>query len=491
MGAYLSRRALLRAGLLGGLLGACAPRRLPEVAVGEKPRARVPRKIIVVGAGLSGLSAAYELKAAGHEVTVLEARLRAGGRVWTVRDFSDGLYAEAGATFLPDHHAFTMKYVKEFGLELIPSIPRHSSSVFYLRGQRIVTETEPADWPLELTAEERKLGLDGMREKYFASVLPEVGQPDEPQWPPDSLRKYDNMSLTELLRSRGASPAAITLMGLNEFDSFGGDGGGDFSALDALRDAALALPQKHVFRLRGGSDLLPRAFAERLKEHIRYGAPVTRIEQDEQGVRVVYLHRGEPVQLQADRVVCAIPFSVLRDIPVSPRWSPEKERGIRELAHTSVTHVYLQERERFWVELGLSGTGVTDLPLTIFRDATVGQPGPRGIMQAFVTGANARALDALAEPERITTVLEQFEHIFPGMKEHFEGGTSKSWDLDPWARGDYSYFKPGQVTWMMRSFGRAEGRIHFAGDQVSPWVGWMQGALWSGHRAAQEINTLG
>src|SRR6266704_2111499 len=126
------------------------------------PPAASAKRVLIIGAGLSGLVAADELTQAGHDVTILEAQLRPGGRVLTLREpFSDGLYADAGAARIPDNHDLTLHYVKHFGLTLVPFFPNKLSMVYLLGGQRIKcrswTDLDLTQVPLKLTAEERRL----------------------------------------------------------------------------------------------------------------------------------------------------------------------------------------------------------------------------------------------------------------------------------------------------------------------------------------------
>jgi len=420
-------------------------------------------------------------------VTVLEARTRPGGRVHTLRDdFADGLYAEAGAARIPNHHHFTLKYAELFGLTLDPFLPPDVPTVYHVRGQRIkVAPGREVDWPYKLTPEERRLGLGGMRQKYVRSMLGELGDATDPGWPPDSLKKYDQMNRSDLWRSRGASPEAVALLSLGGID----DRAETWSALFMLRNQALNQKLTQYYKVRGGTDLLPKAFAARLAEKIRYAAPVVRVEQGPQGVKAVFLNAGSHHTATGDYLICAVPFTVQKNIEVSPAFSVEKQRAIEQLPYLSASKIFLQTKKRFWVGEGLSGFATTDLPIGQVWDTTYRQAGARGILQAFPVSLHSRRVTAMSEKERISFALGQVEAIYPGARENFEGGASKCWDEDEWARGASAYYKPGQFGSLLPHVARPEGRVHFAGEHTSVWIdGWMQGALESGDRVAREVN---
>lgn len=390
---FLTRSALAVAG--AGLVNTSLARGATTVIL-KGPA----KKVLVLGAGMAGLVAAYELTQLGHDVTVLEARTRPGGRVHTLRKpFSDGLYAEEGAARIPDNHELTLKYVKQFELSLEPFYPARLNAIRFDRGTR------------------QEVPIGGFTE-------------------------------------------AMT-------QNYGEDLGGR--------------PERWQ-KIKGGTDLLPKAFAQRLESKIIYSAPVVKIEQDAKAARVVFSKAGATQTLTADAVLCTIPFSVLRDVKL-PALSERKREAIKRTRYDAVSRVYLQTKNRFWEERGLNGFAFTRGAIEIWQP-TWSQPGPRGILMTYARPGEAERITSLQENQRIETTLKQLDGIFTGLRASFERGATKCWLDDEWSRGAWAFVG-------LTDFATAivpEGRIHFAGEHLSPWFSWMQGALSSGLRAVKEID---
>lgn len=450
-----------------------------------------PKKVLILGAGLAGLGAGYELSRAGHEVTILEAQTRPGGRVHTLREpFSDGLYVNTGASSLPSSHGLVWSYMEELGLEADPWLePRLSKmiSFYHVGGQRVVP-TKGVPLPFDTTPEERKMGSMGMLVKYYLFAEEEIGDPLAPDWPSPAARKYDQMSLADLIRNSGASPAALKLLGLRFYLDLPADGMEEVSALWVLRDGILSPGNDTIHKIRGGMDRLPRALADRLSDKILYGCPVVRIGHSPEGVEVAFEQGGLLQKMSADYLLCTLPFSVLRGLEVSPGFSPGKQQVIREMPYCSVFRTFLQTRSRFWIDQGFSGFALTDLPIKFVFDSSSNPEGRRGLLETYSSGPASKVFEGVPSGERIEFALREMEKLHPAIRYQFEGGAWKCWMEDPWSRGAYGYYKPGQMTTLYPHAARAEGRVYFAGEHVSPWPHWMQGGLYSGDRAAREIN---
>jgi monoamine oxidase len=348
---------------------------------------------------MAGLVAGYELSKLGHDVTLLEARTRPGGRVHTLREpFSDGLYAEEGAARIPENHDLTLKYVKEFALPLEPFYPSQLNALRFDRGRR------------------EEVPIDGFTD-------------------------------------------AMT-------QNYGGELGGK--------------PERWQ-KIKGGTDLLPKAFAEKLAGKIHYGAPVVKIEQDANQARVVFIENGRQQTLTADAVLCTIPFSVLKNIDLAAL-SERKREIIKRTRYDAVSRVYLQTRYRFFEDKGLNGFAFTSGAIEIWQP-TWSQPGPRGILMTYARPGEAERITGLKESERIAVTLKQLDAMFSGLRENFERGASKCWLDDEWSRGAWAFV--GFTDFLAAV--AVDGRIHFAGEHLSMSSSWMQGALSSGLRAVKEI----
>jgi monoamine oxidase len=479
---------LTRRQVIGRAVGAGAGLAIGPVAYSQ-PRAAA--KVIVLGGGLAGLTAADELITAGAEATVLEARSRPGGRVFTLRKpFSDGLYSEAGALFIPANHDLTIGLARRLNLKLSVIPQADWDVIFYLNGQRVLPDRQAVGaYPVTLTTEERRAGLMGMEQYYIARGAADLGDFAGKDWPPESLKQLDQMSFYDYLKQQGASPGAIQLMRATSYD-LEGEGIEGLSALHMLRGVAGSRIEDKVYNIQGGNDLLPRGLADKLGDKVVLGAEVRRIDRNKDGVEVLYQLNGVIKSIKGDYIVCTLPFSVLKSIEVRPEWTMTKRRAIDDMPYTNVTRVYLQCKQKFWRKMGLPGHAATDLPIQWVWETTGTQPGPRGIMHTYSTGKHARAIQAMSQEKRVSYVAEELEKVFPGTQANMESGASFSWDEEPYNKGGYCYFKPGQIFGLLPNATKPDDRVHFAGEHVSPYPGWMQGAIHSGKRAAKEILSL-
>jgi monoamine oxidase len=439
------------------------------------------KQVVILGAGLAGLVAGWELQKAGHNVTILEAQLHPGGRVHTIREgLSDDFYAEAGAGRIPANHDVTLQWLKYFGLELEPFYPTDLAQVALLKGKRVeIPPDKPVDMslvPLNLTEEERKVGLTKLDEYYYGETAKQIGSYIREDWPPEIARLGD-IGIADYLKKRGASEDAIhyIVMGFQEN-----------AALDYIRD--ITNQNTFLSKIRGGNDRLPRAFAAKLSDVICYGCVVEHIDRGEKRVRIGYQRMGSLEQVEADAVVCTIPYSVLRRISVIPEWSPAKRNVIDKLYYGPVVRTTYQVHRRYWEDEGLNGFGRSDKNFEVWHP-TFGKPGKRGLLQAYNYENYARELDRLPESERMERVISDMDEVLPGLRANLETVVVKSWVNDPWQRGAYTEYEPGQTKWY-GDICKPEGRVWFAGEHASAWPGWMQGALTSGIKAAREINAV-
>lgn len=467
----VTRRRFLQ---LSALAAPAAPAWLQRLA--QPPPADTGHPIVVVGAGLAGLCAADVLRQAGRQVVVLEARERAGGRVQTVRSpFDDGLHGEAGPIRIAGVHQAVIRTARRFNLTLTPFASSQGSPVVAIQGQDLKQDDHGAD--------------PGALLDRYIGVLPD--DLAEPAATADSYKRweaYDRVSWPEYLRSRGATPEAITHM------TVGGDAS-DLSALYVLRQFAMLRRSTQRYKIQGGMDLLPRAMVAALGHIVRYNAPVVRVTRESSargGVkglrfRVEYRTGARVESMPASRIIFAIPFTTLRDIEIRPALSRPKARVIAQLSYYAGTRFLLQSRSRFWRSGNLSGSARTDRATEVW-DSTFDQvTSRRGILGASVGGRVGRTVLDMTAENSLAFGVDLVADAFPAIRSEFEKGFVQRWAQDPWARGAFPVFKPGEMSTLMPAIARPENGIHFAGEHTSSWTGWMEGALQSGERAAREV----
>jgi monoamine oxidase len=460
----------------------------PREGIGE--RASEPKDVVIIGAGLAGLVAAFELKRQGHRPILLEAQNRVGGRVYTLRSFAPGLYAEAGAMRIPRAHDLTIGYCELFGLEMRPFVMGNPRGLVHVGGVRMTAQEageRPDELPFALSDAERGHSATELWDEAIGELRSMV-EADAPAAWEQIVRDYDRYSLYDFLRLRGLSEGAIeyyAVMNFLESDLH-------TAFVEVLREE-LGRAYVDMQEIVGGMDRLPDGFFAELQSEVRLGAEVYALDQDPESVTVHYKTEAGRFTARGDYAICTLPFSVLRTVDTVKPFSRGKQRAIRQLNYHASTKILFQVRRRIWEEAdGIEGGAtVTDLPVRRMNYPTPDPSTERGVLLASYTwGQDALQWGAMDPETRLEEALDDVSRIHPGIREVFEVGASHAWYGDRWARGAFALFAPEQQTTLQADIVAPEGRIYFAGEHCSLYHAWIQGALESGIRAAKEIHAL-
>jgi monoamine oxidase len=455
---------------------------------GLEPRPGPAKRVIIIGAGMAGLAAGYELARAGHDPLILEAQNRAGGRVYTLRKFAPGLYAEAGAMRIPAVHDLTLGYCEHFGLSLRPFLMGNPKGLVYVGGRRMTAEQAgltPDELGFTVADHERGRSYADLWEDATRDMRAWLAEDEIAGWD-RIIREFDGYTLREFLEVKGFSEGAIEMYGVMNFV----EADMNNAVVEEFRED-FGRAFEDMQEIVGGMDNLPNAFYREIPDRVRFGAEVHAIDQDADSVTVHFKTEAGRYSETGAYAIVAIPFSVLRQVEVMTPFSREKQRAIRQLNYSASTKILFQVRERIWeTDDGIrGGATVTDLPIRRLNYPTPDPTTTRGVLLASYTWSqDAARWGAMDEETRLEEALEDVSKIHPRIREVYEVGASHAWYDDRYANGAFALFEAGQQTQLQADIVRPEGRIHFAGEHCSLYHAWIQGALESGLRAAQAIH---
>jgi monoamine oxidase len=512
-GAAISRRRLLTMiGLSAGTsvmyqamhsLGFAADSSFRDpIALGTAPKGA---SVLVLGAGIAGMVAAYELRNAGYRVQVLEYNNRPGGRNWTLRggdrftelggetqqvQFDPGLYINPGPWRLPHHHRGMLSYCKRLGVQLEPFVQvnnnayLHSSKAFGGKPQRFravkadyqghvaellakVTQGHALD--ADVTAQDRALLLDSLRfcgalDKNFRFI----------KGPESSDRRGYARAPGGGLTARPEFSEPVTMSDLLH--------SGLWAALPISEWYDM---QTTMFQPVGGMGKVGEAFARELTPLIRYNAKVIDIRQDEHGVRASYVDTagGSGRQsVQADWCVCTIPLSILDQIPMNV--GAPMIRAISAVPYATSVKVGLQFKRRFWEtdEQIYGGVTYTDLPIGQISYPSSGyfSDGKGVLLGAYIWDMlNSMEFTSMTPAERVAKTVEYGNLIHPQYRQEFENGVGVAWHRVPSALGCFGLWTEATRAEHYDNLCQLDGRIVLAGEHASCLPAWQEGAVTS------------
>jgi monoamine oxidase len=466
--------------------------------------ARPGASVLVLGAGLAGMLAAYELRKAGYKVQILEFQNRPGGRNYSVRGgdkivevggatqqsaFAPGNYLNPGPWRIPHHHRTLLHYCKQFGVELEPFIQLnhngfvHRSDAFGGKPQRY-----------------KELATD-----FKGHISELLGKATNAGSLDSQVTAEDKAKLIEALRSYGALDkdlsykSSVQVSGQRGYDkppAGGPDGAPTASKINTLSDVMASkvwtqmgfyfnyVMQTTMFQPKGGMDMIGKGFAKQLGKLIRYNTKVTKIAQDDRGVTASWTDTvtGASGEAKADWCVCAMPATILSQMDVQV--SAPKVAALKALPYSNSVKIGLEFRTRFWEDNYsiYGGHSFTDqaIGLISYPNNNMFKQGPAVLLGAFAGGAGGYQMAGMTPEQRIEAALAQGSVFHPAeYRREFMNGTSVAWSRLPWVLGCCATWTEQTRAAHYQNLVSIDGRIVMAGEHASYLGCWMEGALLS------------
>jgi monoamine oxidase len=462
--------------------------------------------VLILGAGLAGMTAAYELRKAGYKVQVLEFNARPGGRNWTLHggdsytelggatqhcNFDEGHYLNPGPWRIPHHHRAVLGYCRQFGVALESfnqvnfNALLHSQKGFDGKPKRF----------RDIDADYKGHVSELLAKCTQQHALDQVVSQEDQEILLESLRtwgaldnKFGYVKGRESSERRGfAKYPGGGLSGKPEFSE-------PFTVQDVLRSrlwTTLAAGNNYemqttMFQPVGGMDQIGKAFAKQLPGVIRYNAKVTGIDQNTQGVSVTWQDtaNGNAEQVaKADWCICTIPLSILSRIPVTA--SEAMTTAIASVPYASSVKVGLQFKRRFWEEdeAIYGGISYTDLPITLISYPSTGyhSAGKGVLLGAYVWGLEAFEFTSMTPEQRVRKAVEYGTQLHPQYPREFDNGIAVGWHRVPFTHGCFGMWSDEARAEHYPNLCKIDGRLALAGEHASYIPAWQEGAILSAH----------
>ncbi|MEO7190903.1 MAG: NAD(P)/FAD-dependent oxidoreductase [Vicinamibacterales bacterium] len=489
-----SRRRFLRdsAALTAAtLVAGCRQREAPAAAnpsPGAAPRSGGPR-VAIVGGGMAGLNTAYKLQKAGITATVYEGAQRTGGRIFTATNLlGDGLTAELGGEFIDSSHEEMLALMTEFGLERIdtqsPAAAALIDETYFINGRHY-------------TLAQAARAFVPLAKRIFKDYdpLPDVVNYENPT----VGAALDRLSIAEYLDRIGAAGwmreliecAYVTEYGLelNEQSALNFVfliGTGD---LEDPKAFSLLGESDERYKVQGGNQRVVDELAKRLEPQIKRLHRLESIRSKGAGYTLTFQTGATVAEAEADFVVLAIPFTLLRQVHMQVELTPLKTKAIQELGYGTNAKVLVGFRSRPWEKRGYSGSTYSDEPFQLAWSNSFLQPGPAGGLTLY-SGGKMGVEVGQGTPEAVAArLMEGMERVYPGVTREQNGTVRRfHWPSFEWTKGSYACYKPGQWTTIAGSEGLPVGNLFFAGEHCSyDFQGFMNGAAQSGVDTAKAV----
>ena len=475
----------------------------------DLPKLTQSKKVIILGAGAAGLCTAYELTKLGYSCTVLEARLRPGGRIWTVRrgtketemsggsqtcEFEPGHYMNAGPARIPQYHYTTLGYCREFNVPI--EVFNNYNESAYVHNSKLGTK---------MRMREVRADYEG----YTAELLAKAISQDKLEAP---FTAEDREKLLDYLRvscgldaknNYGANPNR----GYTEWPAATGKPGvlSQPTPFEALLKtglgAHLAFAKTHtqqpvMFQPVGGIDALPYAMAKQLNPLITYGAEVTALRKTPQGkARVEYRVDGADKMLEADYCICTLPAAVLANLPSD--FSEDHKKAIGRIQYSALNKIGLQFKRRFWEEDDwiFGGMSWTDQTTRQIWYPNYGYLQKKGVIVGYYTGdlrsddGAIHNITGMTHEQRLEHALSTGEMIHPQYRREFENSFSVSWKALKYNLGATTHYETAEMrTEILKVIGEGDGPLYIAGEHASWITGWIAGAFESALHTVKNLH---